>query len=178
MPQSLDFVKTRLSSFYSRARIGKKWNGQAKTVQFSWSLIDIECNPVDLIYRWHLCLSQELVFHSVSSDLSIINPRDSAWFSHARWVFFSIRSSWLLRSRLLLTLQKVIRQRQENHVWHFYQMYQMLQNHRTGPEEEKQRRKKTQMRCHSMSRMPRRRRYQNLQMFHSTCQRRGMTSTL
>ena len=88
MPQSLDFVKTKLSSFYSRARIGKKWNGQAKTVQCSWSLIDIECNPVDLIYRWHLCLSQELVFHSVSSDLSIINPRDSAWFSRARWVFF------------------------------------------------------------------------------------------
>ena len=88
MPQSLDFVKTRLSSFYSRARIGKKWNGQVKSIQFSWSLIDKEYNPVDLIYRWHLCLSQEFVFHSVSSDLSIINPPDSAWFSRARWVFF------------------------------------------------------------------------------------------
>ena len=37
MPQFLDFVKARLSSFYSRAEIG---NGQVKTVQCSWSLMD------------------------------------------------------------------------------------------------------------------------------------------
>ena len=46
------------------------------------------------------------------------------------------------------------------------------------PGRRKTKEEKTQMRCHSMSRMPRGRRYQNLQMFHSTCQRRGMTSTL
>ena len=58
MPLVLDFVKTRLSSLYFRVRIGKKWNGQVKTVQCSWSLIDIEYNTVDWIYRWHFCLSQ------------------------------------------------------------------------------------------------------------------------
>ena len=57
MPQLLDFVKTRLSSLYFRARIGKKWNGQVKTVQCSWSLIDIEYNQwikfTDGIYFCH-----------------------------------------------------------------------------------------------------------------------------
>ena len=57
MPQFLDFVKTRLSSLYFRARIGKKWNGQVKTVQCSWSLIDIEYNQwiefTDGIYFCH-----------------------------------------------------------------------------------------------------------------------------
>ena len=46
------------------------------------------------------------------------------------------------------------------------------------PGKRKTKEEKTQMSCHSISRMPRRRRYQNPQMFQSTCQRREMTSTL
>ena len=46
------------------------------------------------------------------------------------------------------------------------------------PGRRKTKEEKTPMRCHSMSCMPRRCRYKNPQMFHSTCRRRGMTSTL
>ena len=142
MPQSLDFVKTRLSSFYSKARIGKKWNGKVKSIQFSWSLIDIEYNPVDLIYRWHYVCHRNLYFILYHQIWALsTHPIPPGFLVHVKF-FFSIRSSWLLRSRLLLTLQKVIRQRQENHVWHFHQMYRMLQNHRTPPEEEKQKEEK------------------------------------